>query len=81
MIGSKPIDTPMEQNHRLAYEEGHLYQYPDQYRRLVEPLVYLSVTRPDLSYFVHILAHFLCNPQVAHWEAAIRVLRYIKGRN
>ncbi|GAA0152356.1 hypothetical protein LIER_37474 [Lithospermum erythrorhizon] len=27
---------------------------------------------------VHTLAQFFSNPQVAHWDAAIRVLRYIK---
>ncbi|GAA0150742.1 hypothetical protein LIER_09611 [Lithospermum erythrorhizon] len=79
MLGCKPIDTPMEQNHHLAIVEGEPYQYPDQYRRLVDRLVYLSLTRPELSYSVHTLAQFLSNPQVAHWDAAIRVLRYIKG--
>lgn len=79
MLGCKPIDTPMEQNHRLAYAEGEPFSQPDQYRRLVGRLVYLSVTRPELSYSVHTLAQFLSNPQVQHWDAAIRVLRYIKG--
>lgn len=80
MLGCKPIDTPMEQNHRLAYAEGDPYEHPAQYRRLVGRLVYLSVTRPELSYSVHTLAQFLSNPQIAHWDAAIRVLRYIKGQ-
>ena len=79
MLGCKPIDTPMEQNHRLAHVEGHPFEHPDRYRRFVGRLVYLSVTRPELSYSVHILAQFLSNPQVAHWDAALRVLRYIKG--
>ncbi|XP_021719900.1 uncharacterized protein LOC110687549 [Chenopodium quinoa] len=79
MLGCKPIDTPMEQNHRLAYAEGEPFSQPDQYRRLVGRLVYLSVTRPELSYFVHTLARFLSNRQVQHWDAAIRVLLCIKG--
>ncbi|XP_048493288.1 uncharacterized mitochondrial protein AtMg00810-like [Beta vulgaris subsp. vulgaris] len=51
---------------------------PDAYRRLVGRLVYVSVTRPELSYDVHTLAQFLSDPQVANWDAAIRVLR-LKG--
>ncbi|XP_057247165.1 uncharacterized mitochondrial protein AtMg00810-like [Beta vulgaris subsp. vulgaris] len=79
MLGCKPIDTPMEQNHRLALVKGVPFDNPDSYRRLVGRLVYLSVTRPELSYDVHTLAQFLSDPQIPHWEAAIRVLRYIKG--
>ena len=62
MLGCKPIDTPMEQNHRLAYVEGNPYAHPKQYRPLVGCLVYLSVTQPELSYAVHTLAQFLSNP-------------------
>lgn len=79
MLGCKPIDTPMEQNHRLAYASGEPFEHPDQYRRLVGRLVYLSVTRPELSYSVHTLAQFLSDPQVTHWDAELRVLRYLKG--
>ena len=81
MLCCKPIDTLMEQNHRLAYEKDNPYERPDQYRRLVGRSVYLSVTRPDLSYAVHTLAHFLTATQVAHWDAAVRVLRYVKGHS
>ena len=79
MLGCKPIDTPMEQNHRLASAEGNPYSNHEKYRRIMGRLVYLSVTRPELSYAVHTLAQFLGCPQVCHWEAAIRVLRYLKG--
>ncbi|GJT38133.1 retrovirus-related pol polyprotein from transposon RE2 [Tanacetum coccineum] len=35
--------------------------------------------RPDLAHSVHILSQFMQNPQIKHWEAAIRVVRYLKG--
>ena len=79
MLGCRPIDTPMEQNHGLASSTTDIFGQPDQYRRLVGHLVYLSVTRPDLSYVVHTLAQFLSNPMQHHWDAALRVLRYLKG--
>ncbi|XP_048498246.1 uncharacterized protein LOC109134691 [Beta vulgaris subsp. vulgaris] len=41
-------------------------------------LIYLAVTRPDLAYFVHILSQFMQVPKVAHWKAALRVVRYLK---
>ncbi|XP_020249272.1 uncharacterized protein LOC109826663 [Asparagus officinalis] len=79
LLGSKPISTPMEQNHQLARVEGELFSEPEKYRRLVGRLVYLMITRPELSYSVHVLAQFMSSPMIDHWEAALRVLRYLKG--
>ena len=42
-------------------------------------LIYLTITRPELSYAVHVLSQFMQNPNVEHMDAARRVLRYIKG--
>ncbi|XP_057543951.1 secreted RxLR effector protein 161-like [Amaranthus tricolor] len=35
--------------------------------------------RPDLAYSIHILSHFMQEPRSEHWEAALRVVRYLKG--
>ena len=50
-----------------------------RYRRLVGRLVYLAVTCPDLTYAVYVLAQFLQAPRLEHWEAAVRVVRYLKS--
>nr|KYP64905.1 Retrovirus-related Pol polyprotein from transposon TNT 1-94 [Cajanus cajan] len=52
---------------------------PERYRRLVGRLIYLSVTRPELSYCVHTLAQFMQHPRQEHWDAALRVVRYLKA--
>lgn len=36
-------------------------------------------TRPDVTYVVQQLSQFVTNPYSTHWEAAIHVLRYLKG--
>ena len=79
LLGAKPAKTPLEQNHKLALVEGDDASDPAQYRRLVCKLIYLTITRPKLSYCVHILAQFMQQPKKAHWEAALRVVRYLKG--
>lgn len=56
LLAGKLVATPIEQNHRLQVVEDDPYTDPERYRRLVGRLVYLSVTRPELSYVVHILA-------------------------
>jgi hypothetical protein len=50
------------------------------YRWLVRSLMYLAVaTQPDIAYAVGRLSSFLDCYRLEHWEAAIRVLRYLKG--
>ncbi|CAH9101687.1 unnamed protein product [Cuscuta europaea] len=77
--GARPANFPMTQNHRLQLDSSSLFSAPDQYRRLVGKLIYLTLTRPDISYSVHILTQFMQHPRVALWEVAIRVLRYLKS--
>ena len=79
LLGCKPTESPMEVNHNLAMATGAPLQNATQYRRLIGRLIYLIITRPELSYAVHILSQFLQNPREDHMEAARRVLRYLKG--
>ncbi|CAM8911433.1 unnamed protein product [Rhodiola kirilowii] len=78
LLGAKPADFPMEQNHKLALAEGKDLKDGERYRRLVGRLIYLTVTRPDLAYSVHILSQFMQAPKEVHLEAALRVVRYLK---
>ncbi|PKI78821.1 hypothetical protein CRG98_000781 [Punica granatum] len=78
MLGARPSSFPMEQHLRLNSESGEDLQDPSSYRRLVGRLIYLTITRPELSYPVHILSQFMQRPKQAHWDAALRVLRYLK---
>ena len=53
---SGPLNLPMTPNMKLlAFEEGKnkredLVKDPEKYRRLVGRLIYLTVTRPDISF-------------------------------
>lgn len=78
LLGSKPAEFPMEQNHKLALASGKLLENAESYRRLVGHLIYRGVTRPDLAYSVHILSQFMQTPREEHWEAALRIVRYLK---
>ena len=40
---------------------------------------YLTVTRPDISFVVSVVSQFLNSPCEEHWNAVIRILKYIKS--
>ncbi|KAK3021003.1 hypothetical protein RJ639_045468 [Escallonia herrerae] len=79
LSASKPAAFPMEQNHGLALDGGPLLSDPGPYRRLIGRLVYLTITRPDICYAVHVLSQFMQSPRSQHWDAALRVLRYLEA--
>ncbi|CAM8948160.1 unnamed protein product [Rhodiola kirilowii] len=79
LLGCKPSKVPMDSKHTLGLSTSELMHDPTEYRRLVGRLIYLNVTRPDLAYPVHILSQFMCNPRQDHYQAALKVLRYVKG--
>ncbi|CAM8927341.1 unnamed protein product [Rhodiola kirilowii] len=74
----KPIKTPMETKHGLGLSSAPLLPDASVYRRLIGRLIYLTITRPDLSFPVHVLSQFMKTPNKDHLRAAQRVLRFIK---
>ncbi|EOY10542.1 Cysteine-rich RLK (RECEPTOR-like protein kinase) 8 [Theobroma cacao] len=78
MLASKPVHFPIEQNHKLALDDSDLLDDPSFYSRLIGRLIYLTITRPDICYSVHILSQFMHQPRQGHWQAALRILRYLK---
>lgn len=78
LLGSKPLTTPMSKGTRLTQTEGTPLPAPESYRRLIGRLLYLTHTRPDLSFSVQQLRQFMSHPTSQHHDAAIRILRYIK---
>eukprot|EP00268_Persea_americana_P059265 TRINITY_DN7252_c0_g2_i3.p1 TRINITY_DN7252_c0_g2~~TRINITY_DN7252_c0_g2_i3.p1 ORF type:complete len:904 (-),score=94.40 TRINITY_DN7252_c0_g2_i3:300-3011(-) len=76
---SSPVDTPLEVNVKLRQQDGDLLPDPTFYRRLVGSLVYLTITRPDLSYAVNLVSQFMTAPRHHHLAAVKRIIRYIIG--
>ncbi|KAI3523163.1 hypothetical protein L1887_01220 [Cichorium endivia] len=79
MMGCRPSAFPMEQNTKLGKNDEDVRVDANKYRRLVGRLLYLQATRPDITYSVNVLSQFVTDPRQSHMEAAIRVLRYLKG--
>ncbi|KAK8954626.1 hypothetical protein KSP39_PZI001744 [Platanthera zijinensis] len=79
--GCKPVETPMDANHKLSAhssDSDKLLTNPEYYRRLVGKLIYLTVTRPDISFAVGVVSRFMHAPRTSHLQAVERILRYLK---
>ncbi|GKD15051.1 retrovirus-related pol polyprotein from transposon TNT 1-94 [Tanacetum coccineum] len=79
LTAGKPTTFPLPQNLKLSLDKGVPLKHPDSYRRLVGRLLYLSMTRPDISYSVQHLSQFISAPKDPHMQAALHLLRYLKG--
>ena len=73
-LGCKPASIPMHANLKLSQDDGELVEDPTAYRRLIGKLLYLTITRPDLSYSVNRLSQFLANPRHSRLRAAMKIL-------
>ena len=54
-LAAKSCHSPMAQSLHLT-REGELLEDLDRYRRLVGKLNYLTVTHPDIAYFVSVVS-------------------------
>ncbi|XP_060200311.1 uncharacterized mitochondrial protein AtMg00810-like [Lycium barbarum] len=91
LAGSKPVATPLEFNHKLTYVEfdkfvqndspvvDELLEDRSKYQRVVGRLLYLTMTRPNISFVVQVLSEHMHAPKQSHMDAAVRVIKYIKG--
>ncbi|XP_019059139.1 PREDICTED: uncharacterized protein LOC109117059 isoform X2 [Tarenaya hassleriana] len=77
-LGAKPVRTPIEE-HFKDQREGELLENAEQYRRVVGKLIYLTITRPDLSFAVHQVSQWMHAPTTFHWQMVDRILKYLKG--
>lgn len=79
MSECKSVVTPMEGNTKLSVDDPSEQVDGKLYRRLVGSLIFLCNTRPDISYAVGVLSRFSNKPRENHWQAGMRILKYLRG--
>eukprot|EP00253_Pinus_taeda_P005386 PITA_05386 len=76
MEDCKPAPSPFQSGVKLLLTCTSPEVDATLYRQLVGKRLYLTHTRPDLSFVVGLVARFMKNPRESHWKAAKRILRY-----
>jgi hypothetical protein len=63
---------------KLSADERDLVEDTTVYRHIMGSLIYMTITRLDLSYVVRVVSQFMQTPQKPHLDAVRCILRYIK---
>jgi hypothetical protein len=79
MSDCKPAPTPFLSGVKLEAKCSTPLVDATLYRQLVGSLIYLTHTRPDISFAVGMVSRFMQEPHELHWKAAKRILHYIQG--
>lgn len=75
----KPVPTPMNSSLKLQTQDWSGKTDAGTYRSLIGRLIYLTHSRPDISFSVGVLSRFMNSPTKYHMGAAKRILRYLGG--
>ncbi|KAL2226760.1 UNVERIFIED_CONTAM: Retrovirus-related Pol polyprotein from transposon RE2 [Sesamum indicum] len=79
MTQAKATSTPLPAGIKLSNSEEEQMQNPEAYRRLLGRLLYLGFTRPDICHGTQQLSQYMQHPNKSHWDAALHLVRYLKG--
>ena len=69
----------MEPNDKICAYGGKDLEDAKMYRQLVGSLIYLTLTRLDISYAVGVMSRYMQNLKKSHLEVVQGILRYVKS--
>ena len=68
----------MATNEHFDLDEGGKSVDLKLYRSMIDSLLYLTASRPDIMFSVCMYARFQASPKEGHLKAVKRILRYLK---
>ncbi|GJT53271.1 putative ribonuclease H-like domain-containing protein [Tanacetum coccineum] len=75
----KTASTPIEPNKALVKDEEAEDVDVHLYRSMIKSLMYLTTSRPDITFVVCACARFQVTPKISHLHAVKRIFRYLKA--
>ncbi|GJW52851.1 hypothetical protein Tco_0096936 [Tanacetum coccineum] len=79
MESCDPVDTPVVEKSKLDEGTQGKAVDPTRYRGMVGTLMYLTASRPDLTFVVCMCAQYQANPIKKHLHAVKRIFKYLRG--
>ena len=78
MTDCRSVTTPLDRNLKLCYDLRATCN-KKRSRKIIRSLIYLTITRRDLSYLVGLISQFMQKPTTKHLQCAYRIHRYANG--
>ncbi|GJU32933.1 putative ribonuclease H-like domain-containing protein [Tanacetum coccineum] len=79
MESSDPVDTPIMEKSKLDEDTQGKAVDPTHYRGMIGTLMYLTASRPYLTFFVCMCARYQAKPTKKHLYAVKRIFKYLRG--
>nr|GEV26120.1 hypothetical protein [Tanacetum cinerariifolium] len=79
MLSSDYVDKPLVEKSKLDEDLQGKPVDATLYRSMIGSLMYLTSSRPDLTYAVCLCARYQAKPTEKHLNAVKRIFRYLKG--
>ncbi|GJZ43808.1 retrovirus-related pol polyprotein from transposon TNT 1-94 [Tanacetum coccineum] len=79
MESCDPVDTPMVEKSKLDEDTQGKDVDPTHYRGMVGTLMYLTASRPDLTFDVCMCARYQAKPTQKHLHDVKRIFKYLRG--
>jgi hypothetical protein len=78
MAELKPVSTPMSMAAALDPDKNGETVNQREYKSMIDSLLYLTVTRPDIQFIMCLCARFQASPRSSHRMTVQRILSYLK---
>jgi len=79
MADWKPISVPLDQNGKVSIYAGCVLEDPTMYMKMVGSLIYITISRPDLSYAVELVSQYMQVLRKPHLDCVRHILRYLRA--
>ena len=74
-----PVRTPYDPSIHLKKNKGSSVSQ-NEYAKIIASVMFLmNFTRPHIAYAVSRLSRYTHNPSQEHWNALLRLLKYLRG--
>lgn len=79
IIQSKPFHTPISTSEKVNKDAEGKDVDTKMYRSMIGSLLYLTASRPNISFSVGVCDRYQAAPKESHLKAIKRIIRYICG--
>ncbi|KAL4018675.1 hypothetical protein IC575_022291 [Cucumis melo] len=79
LLGAKPTSVLMDPTTKLNASNKDILYDATPYKRLIGRLLYLTISRLDITFSIHKQSQFMAKPTINHMNATNHLIKYLKG--